>query len=167
MCSSPPLREHRKCETMQRLHAGFNSKLFLSAARRLSSPAAARRITYPLRYDIYNSGKLQLSPLLLTNTLISAAHTCWRTCMLTLMHEDASSHFNERPSVGLRCADMYWETTEKYLINRYFPRSVLSRFYFTAVFEVIRTIDNSVTDNSQESKEQESKDTMYIQVMKI
>lgn len=38
----PPLREHRKLETMQRLHAGFSSKLVLSAAACLRAGPATR-----------------------------------------------------------------------------------------------------------------------------
>lgn len=42
----------------------------------LYGTASQQHITYPPRYDIYNSGKLQLSPLqhTTTNTLINTAH---------------------------------------------------------------------------------------------
>lgn len=38
----PPLREHRKLETIQRLHAGFSSKLVPSAAACLRAGPATR-----------------------------------------------------------------------------------------------------------------------------
>lgn len=49
----PPLREHRKLETIQRLHAGFSSKLF-SLLR--AGPAPIRPTTYPLGWVFITQG---------------------------------------------------------------------------------------------------------------